>query len=148
MADVHDKETRSYNMSRISGKNTKPEMIVRKFLHANGFRFRINQKSIVGKPDIVLRKFNTIIDVRGCFWHLHKDCKYGNLIVTESTEITAKRSSASLRDKRNEEEWSKLGWNLIIIWECELEPKKKTSAKRIKTLNSIVDQLRSANTSN
>ncbi len=76
MADVHTKEIRSYNMSRIKGKNTKPEMLVRKFLHTNGFRYRLHVKNLRGKPDIVLPKYNTVIFVHGCFWHGHKLCKY------------------------------------------------------------------------
>src|SRR5688572_14620702 len=76
MADVHSKEVRSYNMSRIKGKNTKPEMLVRKFLHANGFRYRLHAKKLPGKPDILLPKYKTVIFVHGCFWHGHEGCKY------------------------------------------------------------------------
>jgi DNA mismatch endonuclease, patch repair protein len=76
MADVHDKKTRSYNMSQIKGKNTKPEMLVRRFLHANGFRYRLHVKDLPGKPDIVLPKYKTVIFVHGCFWHGHRRCKY------------------------------------------------------------------------
>ncbi len=76
MADVHTKEIRSYNMSRIKGKNTKPEMLVRKFLYAHGYRYRIHDKKLPGKPDIVLPKYRTVIFVHGCFWHGHKNCKY------------------------------------------------------------------------
>jgi len=76
MADVHSKETRSYNMSRIKGKNTKPEMLVRKFLHAHGYRYRLHDKKLPGKPDIVLPKYKTVIFVHGCFWHGHNNCKY------------------------------------------------------------------------
>ncbi|MGI8636005.1 MAG: very short patch repair endonuclease [Segetibacter sp.] len=76
MADVHDKETRSYNMSRIKGKDTKPEMLVRKFLHGEGFRYRIHAKNLPGKPDIVLPKYKTVIFVHGCFWHGHEGGKY------------------------------------------------------------------------
>ena len=72
MADVHTKEIRSYNMSRIKGKNTKPEMLVRRFLHANGYRYRLHDKKLPGKPDIVLPKYKTVIFVHGCFWHGHK----------------------------------------------------------------------------
>ncbi|MGI8635348.1 MAG: very short patch repair endonuclease [Segetibacter sp.] len=74
MADVHDKETRSYNMSRIKGKNTKPEMLVRKFLHAQGFRYRLHVKNLPGKPDIVLPKYKAVIFVHGCFSHGHEGC--------------------------------------------------------------------------
>src|SRR6266487_4753063 len=76
MADVHDKETRSYNMSRIKSRNTKPELLVRKFLHAHGFRYRLHVKDLPGKPDIVLPKYRTVIFIHGCFWHGHEGCKY------------------------------------------------------------------------
>ena len=73
---VHNKKTRSYNMSQIRAKNTKPEMLVRKFLHAQGFRYKLHDKKLPGKPDIVLPKYKTVIFIHGCFWHGHKDCKY------------------------------------------------------------------------
>ena len=76
MADVHTKAIRSYNMSRIKGKDTKPEMLVRRFLHANAFRYKLHDKSLPGKPDIVLPKYKTVIFVHGCFWHGHSNCKY------------------------------------------------------------------------
>ena len=76
MADVHDTATRSFNMSRIKGKNTKPEMLVRNFLHAHGYRYRLHDKKLPGKPDIVLPKYKTAIFVHGCFWHGHTNCKY------------------------------------------------------------------------
>lgn len=103
MADVHDKETRSYNMSRIKGKNTCPELMVRRFLFANGIRYRLHDKKLPGKPDIVIKKYNTIVDVRGCFWHGHKDCKFGDAIKSESRGITERVRSAMERDRRNEE---------------------------------------------
>ena len=76
MADVHSPEVRSYNMSMIKGKNTKPEMVVRKYLHSHGFRFRLHDKRLPGKPDIVLPKYKTVIMVHGCFWHGHEGCRY------------------------------------------------------------------------
>ena len=76
MADVHSPEVRSFNMSMIKGKNTKPEIIVRKFLHSKGFRFRLHKKNLPGTPDIVLAKYKTLIFINGCFWHGHKNCKY------------------------------------------------------------------------
>ncbi len=76
MADVHTKKQRSYNMSRIRSKNTKPELIVRSWLHKQGYRFRLHDKTLPGKPDIVLKKYKTVIFVHGCFWHGHKNCKY------------------------------------------------------------------------
>src|SRR6056297_521879 len=122
MVDVHDRKTRSYNMSRIRGNNTKPEILVRKFLHARGYRYRLYDKRLPGKPDIVLKKYNTIIDVRGCFWHSHKNCKFGDEVKTLSQKITLRRKSAIERDKINMRKWNDLGWNVIVIWaECELE---------------------------
>lgn len=79
MADVHTKKQRSYNMQQIKGKDTKPEMLVRKFLHANGYRYKLHYKSLPGKPDIVLPKYRTVIFVHGCFWHGHANCKYFTL---------------------------------------------------------------------
>jgi DNA mismatch endonuclease (patch repair protein) len=76
MTDVHDKETRSYNMSRIRSKGTKPEVLVRKYLFSKGFRYRLNVKNLPGTPDIVLAKYKTAIFIHGCFWHRHEDCKY------------------------------------------------------------------------
>lgn len=142
MADVHDKETRSYNMSRIKGKNTKPEMLVRKYLFANGIRYRLHDKTLPGKPDIVIKKLKTIIDVRGCFWHGHKNCKYGDKIKSESIGISERVRSAIQRDKVNEEKWRQLGWRVITIWDnCELEVKKKTSEKREKILIELLKKL-------
>lgn len=149
MADVHDPETRSYNMSQIRGKDTKPEMLVRKFLYSNGFRYRLHVKELPGKPDIVLKKYKTIIDIRGCFWHLHSNCKYGDQVNTSSEEITSKRESAVERDKIKSAKWKDLGWSVIVIWsKCELEPRKKNSVKREKTLKELLNRLQSANTGN
>lgn len=143
MADVHNPETRSYNMSQIKGKNTKPEMIVRNFLHSNGFRYRLHDKNLPGKPDIVLKKYKTIIDVRGCFWHLHSGCKYGNKITTPSEKITNRRETAVTRDKRKVAQWKKMDWNVIVIWaDCGLEPRKKSSEKRKITLNELLINLK------
>ncbi|MEP4532216.1 MAG: very short patch repair endonuclease [Cyclobacteriaceae bacterium] len=149
MADVHSREVRSYNMSQIKGKNTKPEILVRKFLHANGLRFRLYVKDLPGKPDIVLPKYKTIIDIRGCFWHKHSNCKYGDHVSTPSLKITERRKSAVLRDNKNEEKWKGLGWNVISVWaECELEPRKKDSSIRNDTLERIIANLKSGNTCN
>jgi DNA mismatch endonuclease, patch repair protein len=143
MADVHSVETRSFNMSQIKGKHTGPEIMVRKFLHANGFRFSLHSKSLPGKPDIVLRKYKTIVDIRGCFWHAHRNCKYGDKIKTESAVITDRITSAVERDKIKTAQWKKLGWNVIIIWDsCQLEIKKKRSPKREKVLIDLVQKLR------
>lgn len=143
MADVHDIETRSYNMSQIKGKDTKPEMLVRKFLHAQGFRYRLHHKKIPGKPDIVLKKYRTIIDVRGCFWHLHTGCKYGGQVSTPSEKITSRRETAVERDKVKMSQWKDAGWKVIVLWaECELEPKRKYSEKREETLKNLLNKLK------
>jgi DNA mismatch endonuclease (patch repair protein) len=149
MVDVHSKETRSYNMSQIKGKDTKPEILVRKFLYARGFRYSLYDKKLPGKPDIVLKKYNTIIDIRGCFWHLHSECKYGDKITTQSEKITSRRESAVERDKLKVAKWKEMGWDVVVIWaECELEPKRKSSAIREKTLSNVLNKLKSGNTNN
>ena len=142
MTDVHDRDTRSYNMSKISGKDTRPEMIVRRFLHSKGFRYSLHSRKLPGKPDIVLKSHNTIIDVRGCFWHKHADCKYGEKISTPSKVITLRRESAVARDEVKMNKWKEMGWNVIVIWaECELEPKRKISEKREKILNELLKRI-------
>jgi DNA mismatch endonuclease (patch repair protein) len=142
VADVHDSETRSYNMSQIRSKDTRPEMIVRKFLFANGIRYRLHDKRLPGKPDIVIKKLKTIVDVRGCFWHGHEKCEYGDHIKSESRGISERIRTAIERDKRNEEKWIQLGWDLIIIWDsCELETRKKKSEKRERTLINLLKKL-------
>ena len=133
MADVHDKKTRSYNMSRIKGKNTKPEMLVRKFLFANGFRYRLNVKTLPGKPDIVLPKYKTVIFVNGCFWHGHKGCKYFVVPKTRTDWWLNKIKETQKRDREKEIELNVLGWKVITVWECELKPaiKKQTLVELI-----------------
>ncbi len=123
MADVHDKQTRSYNMSRIKGKNTKPEMLVRQFLHANGFRYRLHVKNLPGNPDIVLSKYKTVIFINGCFWHGHEGCKYFVLPKTRTKWWQEKITGTKIRDAKAEIQLNKMGWHVIRIWECELKPK-------------------------
>lgn len=137
-------------MSQIKGKNTTPEILVRKFLFSNGFRYRLHDKKLPGKPDIVIKKLRTIIDVRGCFWHGHKNCKYGDNVKSESPRIMERVQSAIERDRINEEKWKQLGWNVIIIWDsCELEIRKKKSEKREKLLRNLLKQLlKNCDTSN
>ena len=108
-------------MSRISGSDTKPEIIVRKYLHTHGFRFKKNDRRLPGKPDIVLPKYNTIIFVHGCFWHGHKDCKSSKLPETNKKFWENKISNTMIRDKKNMEYLHKLNWKVIIIWDCELK---------------------------
>ncbi|MDD3876650.1 MAG: DNA mismatch endonuclease Vsr [Bacteroidales bacterium] len=120
MVDVHDKKTRSYNMSRIKGKDTKPEMLVRKFLFANGFRYRLYDKKLPGKPDIVLPKYKTAIFVNGCFWHGHKNCKKFVVPKTRSEFWLNKINTNILNDKKNIITLKNANWKVIIIWECQI----------------------------
>ena len=124
MADVHTKEQRSYNMSQVKSKDTKPEMIVRRFLHSNGFRYRLHDKKLPGKPDIVLPKYKTIIFVNGCFWHGHVGCKYSKLPKTRHKWWSEKIEYNKTNDKKNNNLLKKSGWKIIIIWECVLKTNK------------------------
>ena len=131
MMDVHDSETRSFNMSRIKGKDTKPEMMVRKFLHANGFRYRLHDKKLPGKPDIVLPKYNTIVLVHGCFWHGHQGCKYYVVPKTRTEWWLDKINSTKKRDYNNAVQIKKLGWRVFVIWECELRSEADTILRKL-----------------
>ena len=108
-------------MSRIRSIDTKPEMIVRSFLHHNGFRFRLHVKCLPGHPDIVLRKYKTIIEVRGCFWHQHKRCKIAHLPASNTSFWKKKFLRNIERDKKNEAALKDLGWRVIIVWECKIK---------------------------
>ena len=123
-------------MSRIKGKNTKPEMLVRKFLFANGFRYRLNVKDLPGKPDIVLPKYKTVIFVNGCFWHGHKGCKYFVVPKTKTEWWLNKIKETQKRDREKEIELNVLGWKVITILGCELKPKSKEA-----TLKKLVQQI-------
>jgi DNA mismatch endonuclease (patch repair protein) len=136
MADVHDKQTRSYNMSHIKGKTTKPEVVVRKYLFSHGYRYRINDKRFPGKPDIVLPKYKTCIFVNGCFWHVHKGCKYFVWPESNADFWRKKLSQNSERDQRDYQTLHDMGWRTIVIWECEL---KKSC--RDKTLEHLLNEL-------
>lgn len=137
MADVHEPETRSYNMSQISGKDTKPEMIVRKFLHSNGFRYRLHAKDLPGKPDLALPKYNTVIFVHGCFWHAHEDCKYFKIPQTRTEWWKEKLFGNKERDENNIEELKERGWEVIVVWECELKSDRKM------TLVKLIEKIKS-----
>jgi len=119
--DVHDKETRSYNMSCIKGKNTKPEEIVRKYLFSQGFRYRKNDKRLPGTPDIVLPKYKTVIFVNGCFWHGHEGCRYFVVPKTNTEFWGNKIETNKQRDSRKIKDLQALGWKVIIVWECQLK---------------------------
>ena len=133
MADKLTPEQRHRCMSRIRGRNTKPELIVRKFLFARGFRYRIHVRRLPGCPDIVLRKYRTVIFVNGCFWHGHEGCRYYVLPKTNVEFWRNKIERNRLRDKEERQKLASLGWHCITVWECQLKPKV-----RQQTLESLV----------
>jgi DNA mismatch endonuclease, patch repair protein len=136
MADVHEPEVRSYNMRQIKGKDTKPEILVRKFLHSSGYRYRLHDKKLPGKPDIVLKKHNTVIFIHGCFWHGHEGCKYFVVPKTRTQWWLSKINRNKEKDKESTETLQKENWNIITIWECELK-----KDKRKKTLQKLIQKL-------
>jgi DNA mismatch endonuclease (patch repair protein) len=138
MADVHNKKTRSYNMSQIKATNTKPEMLVRKFLHANGFRYSLHKKTLPGKPDIVLARYKTLIFVHGCFWHGHSNCKYYKVPKTRTQWWLNKTNTNKANDAKAVKALKKEGWKVITVWECKLKPGKieKTLASIVKSIAS------------
>ncbi|MDN4011071.1 DNA mismatch endonuclease Vsr [Chryseobacterium gambrini] len=136
MADVHSKEIRSYNMSKIKGKNTKPEILVRKFLFSKGFRYRLHKKSLPGTPDIVLNKYRTVIFIHGCFWHGHDNCKYYVVPKTKTDWWLEKIGRNKLKDEDSINKLKNDGWKVIIIWECQLKIKK-----REETLKKLIEEL-------
>ncbi len=138
MTDVFDKEKRSEVMSKIRGKDTKPEIILRQYLFSKGLRFRKNDKRYPGSPDVVLPKYNTIIFVNGCFWHLHKDCKYARMPKSNVEFWQKKLYGNRERDKRNKKDLEEMGWKVITVWECELK-----KDKREETLKKLYDQITS-----
>lgn len=142
MTDVHKPEVRSYNMSRIKDKNTKPELVIRKYLHSQGFRFRLHDKRYAGKPDLILPKFGVAIFVNGCFWHGHKGCRYFVVPKTRTNWWRQKIKGNVLNDEEKVKELKKSGWNVITVWECDLKKAKRdnTLFKLTKTLNHIVVQ--------
>ena len=120
--DVHEPEVRSYNMSQIKGKDTKPEMIVRKFLFSKGFRYRLHVKTLPGKPDIVLPKYKTVIFVHGCFWHGHEGCRYFVIPKTRTDWWLDNINTNKHNDERAITLLKKVHWKIITLWECELKP--------------------------
>lgn len=134
--DVFSKSKRSDIMSKVSGKDTKPEILVRTYLFKKGFRYRKNVKDLPGKPDIVLSKYKTIIFIHGCFWHGHENCEAAKLPASNVHYWTKKISSNVTRDFQNMQLLNELGWNVIIIWECELKMKIQDSR-----LNSLIDEI-------
>lgn len=137
MADIKTKEARSYNMSRITGKDTKPEKLVRQYLFSKGFRYRKNYNKLPGSPDLVLPKYRTVIFINGCFWHGHEGCKYF-VWPENNAEFWRKKIEANIsRDKLKKTQLEEMGWTVLVIWECELRPNK-----RQETLETLENRLK------
>ena len=136
MADVHSKETRSYNMSQIKSRHTKPELLVRKFLHAHGFRYKLHYKKLSGKPDIVLPKYKTAIFIHGCFWHGHSNCRYFVVPKTRTAWWLNKININKANDAKAVKALKKDGWKIITVWECKLK-----TVKFEKTLQSLLKKI-------
>ena len=128
-------EQRSRNMSAIKSKNTKPEIAVRKLLHSMGYRFRLHRKDLPGSPDIVLPKYKTVIFVHGCFWHRHENCKYASTPKTRKEFWESKFKANVKRDKEIQEKIKNIGWQSVVIWECELKSKKQIKQKFLELKN-------------
>ena len=126
--DVHDSKTRSYNMSCIKGKRTKPEEIVARYLFSQGFRYRRNVRSLPGTPDIVLKKYNTVIFVNGCFWHMHENCRYSVMPENHKEFWAEKLLKNKERDEKKKRQLKQMGWNVIVVWECQLKGEEKLPA--------------------
>ena len=138
MSDIYPSEKRSEIMSRISGKDTKPEQLVRKHLFASGFRYRKHDKKLPGTPDIVLAKYKTVIFVHGCFWHGHT-CPRGTLPVTNREFWKKKIERTKQRDEENIEALKGAGWQVLIIWQCEISNKKNHYQKMEKVCEEIIE---------
>ena len=137
---VETSKTTHRRLSAVRSKNTKPEIVVRRFLHSNGFRFRLNKAKLPGKPDIVLAKHNTIIFVHGCFWHRHKGCERSSIPKKNIKFWNEKFENNVRRDLKNIDQLKKMGWLVLIIWECEVISKeyiKKLNSTL--TINKIID---------
>ena len=137
MTDIFSEEQRSYVMSKVTSKDTKPEKIVRSFLHRSGFRFRLHASCLQGKPDIVLAKHKAIIFVHGCFWHRHKNCKKATTPQSGKKFWKEKFKRNVLRDKKNQKALEQEGWRIQVVWECELS----NARKRLERLSNLVEEL-------
>ena len=138
MVDRITVEHRSWNMSKIKGKETKIEVKVRSYLFKNGFRFRKNDKRLPGKPDVVLPKYKTVIFIHGCFWHRHQGCKLTTTPKTRTEFWINKFKKNVENDKKHQRELEEAGWKVLIIWECEIEKKFE------ETMTNITNELKDA----
>jgi DNA mismatch endonuclease (patch repair protein) len=136
MVDTHSKKVRSFNMSRIKSKDTTPELIVRKFLFAKGFRYRLHDKHLPGTPDIVMKRLKTVIFINGCFWHFHDGCRYAVTPKSNEDYWLPKIEKNKIKDNLVFQQLTQMNWRIIVIWECMLK-KKEVS----RTLEKLADDL-------
>lgn len=136
MTDTLNEQQRHYNMSRIRSKDTKPEEIVRKYLFSKGLRFRKNDRRYPGHPDVMLPKYKTVVFVNGCFWHWHEGCRYASTPATNREFWNQKLERNVERDARKQKELREIGWNVIVVWECELK-----KAARGETLERLYHEI-------
>lgn len=136
MADKISPERRSLNMAAIKSRNTKPEIAVRKLLHASGFRFRLHRKDLPGRPDIVLPRYKTAVFVHGCFWHQHEGCKLASKPSSRQEYWKAKFDRNAERDKNSFRTLTELGWQVVVIWECEVRKNADEVVQRLAKLLS------------
>lgn len=137
--DIVSPAERSQIMAGIKDRNTKPEVFLRRLLYRAGFRFRLHRKDLPGRPDIVLPKYKTAIFINGCFWHGHKDCKHFRWPKSRTDFWKSKIESNVERDKRNLELLVQSGWNIVVVWECELPP--KNSSKKPFDINNLKEKI-------
>lgn len=129
MSDIFEPAKRSEIMSRIRGRDTKPELVVRRIAHRLGFRYRLHRQDLPGRPDIVFPRYRAIIMVHGCFWHRHPGCKYAYTPKTRVQFWRKKFEGNVVRDRRNELALSELGWRTMVIWECETKDHQDVAAR-------------------
>ncbi len=140
MVDIVDSATRSRMMAGIRGKNTKPEILVRSYLHRSGLRFRVHAKELPGKPDVILPKYKTAVFVHGCFWHSHPRCKFAVLPASNVEFWVQKLDENRARDRRNKMNLKALGWRVLTIWECQLDERHLSGLfEKIKSKNKEIN---------
>jgi DNA mismatch endonuclease, patch repair protein len=131
MADVHTPAQRSFNMSRIRGRDTKPERVLRSLLHRAGLRFRLHRRDLPGKPDIVLPKHRAVVLVHGCYWHRHPGCRYATTPATNVPFWRQKFAGTVERDRKGEMALKALGWRVFVVWECDIRSRPEYVAGEI-----------------
>ena len=134
MADVHTREQRSFNMSRIRSKNTTPELTIRRMVHTLGFRYRLHGRKLPGRPDLVFASRHKVIFVHGCYWHMHA-CSYGRVTPKTNAAFWLKKRGANVeRDRRNVRELARLCWRVLVVWECSLRKPQDVQRRVVKFL--------------